>query len=88
MQHEEVKQNVPNVKACDFYRSFICEVAQVQRERGEIRRIQSADASFPKREEVNYGFVDTGGASFGPEQVNAKTGDDEEEIYSGEREMN
>jgi len=88
VQHEQVKQNVPDVKARDVHRSFVCEIAQVNRERGEVGRVQAADASFPEGEEVDYGFLDTGGARFGPEQVDAKPGDDEEEIDSGEREVN
>jgi hypothetical protein len=68
--------------------SFVREVAEIKRERGKVRRVQAPDASLPEGEEVEYRVFNTGGARSRPEQVNTKTGDDEEKINAGEREMN
>lgn len=48
VQHEEVKEDVPQVKTGDVNGRFVCEIDQIQRERGEVRRIQSPNASFPE----------------------------------------
>lgn len=87
VQHEHVEQNVPQVKARDVNGSFVGEVNKIQRERGEVRRIQSPDASFPESEEANLRFVDARGACFRPEEMDTKPGDDEEKINAGKREV-
>src|SRR6185503_19296739 len=82
-----MEQNVPQVKAGDVNGSLVCEIAEIQRERGEVRRVQSPDASLPESEKTDRGFVDTRGAGFRPEKMNAKPGDDEEKIDAGKREV-
>ena len=83
-----MKQNVPEVKTRDMYWSFIGEVAQVNRECGEVRRVQPADASFPEGEEINFWFLFSGCARFRSVQVDAESREDKEEIDSGKREVN
>ena len=82
-----MEQNVPQVKARNVYGSFVREIAEINCERGEVRWIQSPDASFPEREEANRGFVDARGACFGPKEMDAKPGDDEEKIDAGKGEV-
>src|SRR6185436_646228 len=87
VQHEHMKQHVPQVKAGHMNGSFVCGVTEIERERGKVRRVQAPDSSLPEGEEVDYRFLNTGGASLGPEQVNTKTGDDEEKVNAGECEV-
>jgi hypothetical protein len=83
-----MKHNVPDVEAVDGNGRFVREIAEIQCERDKVRRIEPPDAPFPKREEIDYRLLDTGCARLGPVKVNTKTGDDEEEIYAGKREVN
>lgn len=83
-----MKHNIPQVKGRNFNVSFVRVVDQIHYERYKIRRVQTRDTPFPEGKEVDDRFVNTRCARPGPIQVNTKTGDDEEEIYSGVREMN
>src|SRR5215470_10139361 len=83
-----MKRDVPQVSARDVYGNFVRDVTEVDRECGEVWRVQATHAAFPESEEVDRRFVNAGGASFGPVQMDTKPGDHEEEIYSGKREMN
>jgi hypothetical protein len=87
VQHEQVEHDVPHIKACDFNGSFERDVQDVQREGNEIRRVQAPDSSFPEFSEVDYRFLNTSRARSGPMQVDAIAGDDEKQVYTGEREM-
>jgi len=51
---------------------------QEKKQCDNVRRIETADSSFPKRGEVNFRFFARGFGP-GPLQVNAETGDHEEE---------
>src|SRR6185369_5977238 len=49
---------------------------------------QATHSPLPEREEVDHRLLNTGGASLSPEEVDTKSGDDEEKIDSGIREVN
>jgi hypothetical protein len=83
-----VKQHISEIRACDVNGSFVRYVTEINREGGEVGRVQSPDASLPESKEVNRGVENAGGSGFGPIQVDTEPGDDKEEIYSGKCEMN
>ena len=83
-----MKHNVPHVKACDLNRRFVREVAEIQDQRGDIRRVQAADSPFPEGEEIDYRRLHPRRARFGPKEMDTKPGDNKEKVYAGIREMN
>src|SRR5262245_12144733 len=88
VQHERVKHNVPDIRPIEHNRSLVSDVAEIQHERGKVRRVQSTNSSFPERQEVDLWLGNASRARFCPVQVDAKTGNDKEEVYPGKREMN
>src|ERR1041385_532281 len=73
MHEEVVHEEVRHVEAEGRRRN-----QQEQQQRDDVRRIEPANSSFPESAEANVRF-DAGRFGFGPLQVNAEAGNDEEQ---------
>src|SRR6185503_4738034 len=78
VQHQQMHAEVVEEKRCELNFTMRNGDDQEERERDEVRRVKAAQTSFPEWTEANVRF-DARSSRFGPLQMNAKTGNDEEQ---------